>query len=202
MIGLCGGSGSGKGTVAELLALYGIPSIDTDALYHAMTAGRSPCLDALVDEFGSDILNEDGALNRTVLAEIVFSGEDADFKRATLNKISHNFVLAETRKIISDLEHKGIKFVLVDAPLLFESGFNEFCDFIIAVTADEKVRINRIMQRDNISENKASLRIKSQIPDQYLIERSDFQIINNGSYDELAFAVSSLAEKILNIKEN
>ena len=105
IIGLCGGSGSGKGSVAELFLEYGIPSVDTDAVYHDITSSPSPCLDALVAEFGTDILTPDGALDRKKLSGIVFFGQDSIKRREKLNAISHKYVLAKTREILSVYEN-------------------------------------------------------------------------------------------------
>lgn len=197
IIGLCGGSGSGKSTVSEIFLALGIPGVNTDALYHELTSRKSPCLDALVCEFGAEILNEKGALNRQALSKIVFSGEGASEKRRRLNLISHKFVLDATREMLKMFEENGAKAALVDAPLLFESGFNEECDVIIAVIADEKTRISRIIARDNITENAAKLRIKSQLPDAYLQEKSDYVIDNSSDIAEIEDAVVQIANKII-----
>jgi len=201
VIGLCGGSGSGKGTVAEIFSVFGIPSIDTDKVYHELTSKKTDCLDALVKEFGSDILTEDGILDRRALSSIVFGDGAAAVRRQTLNKITHKFVLDRAREILRDFELMGAKAAIVDAPLLFESGFDKECDIIIAVVADMKVRIDRIMLRDGISENAATLRVKTQLPDDYLSSRADYVINNSGSFDEVERSVSEIAEKIL-YKEN
>lgn len=199
IIGLCGGSGSGKGTVAELFSVYGIMSIDTDAVYHDLTSHKTTCLDDIVNEFGKDILNSDGSLNRKKLAKIVFGGEDSMIKRSILNRISHKHVLNKTKDIISECEKNGAEIVAIDAPLLFESGFNIECDFIVAVTADIDVRIDRVMARDGIDKNAATLRIKSQLPDSYLIENSDYNLINNGSFEDLEKQVHDLVLKLKSI---
>ena len=94
VIGLCGGSGSGKGTVANIFSSYGIPNIDTDAVYHDLVSNKTPCLDAIVSEFGTVVLNSEGFLNRKKLAEIVFSNTEDDSKIQVLNRISHKFVLS------------------------------------------------------------------------------------------------------------
>ncbi len=200
IIGLCGGSGSGKGTVAELLSLYGIVSIDTDAVYHEITSHTSPCLDEIMEAFGKSVINPDGSLNRKALAKIVFSGEDSMIKRSLLNKISHKHVWDKTKEIISDLKMSGAEFVIIDAPLLFESGFNKECDIVIAVTADIDIRIQRIIKRDSIDKNAATLRIKSQLPDNYLIDNSDFHIENSGSYEKLEKQIKNLVKQLELIK--
>ena len=198
VIGLCGGSGSGKGTVAEIFSVFGIPSVDTDKVYHELTSKSTECLDALVSEFGDGILNADGGLDRKALSSLVFGDGAAAVRRQKLNEITHKYVLDRTRAILRDFEEMGAKAALVDAPLLFESGFDKECDLIVAVIADMNVRIDRIMLRDGISENGATLRVKTQLPDDYLSSRSDFIINNSGSLDELEASVSEIAEKILN----
>ena len=198
VIGLCGGSGSGKGTVAEIFSVFGIPSVDTDKVYHELTSRKTDCLDALVNEFGSVILNNEGYLDRRALSSIVFGDGAATTRRKKLNEITHRFVLDKTRELLRDYEEMGAKAALVDAPLLFESGFDKECDIIVAVIADMNTRIDRIMLRDGISENAATLRVKTQLPDDYLSSRADFIINNSGTLDEVEKAVTEIAEKILN----
>lgn len=197
VIGLCGGSGSGKGTVAKMFAEFNILSIDTDKVYHMLTSEKSSCLDALVAEFGEDILSEDGSLNRKALAQIVFAGNDSDKKRAALNRISHKFVLEKTREMLDELKNKGTPAALVDAPLLFESGFDKECDAVIAVVADEQTRIERIKERDGVSAEYARARIKAQLSDEYLIKNSDYVIDNSGTVNDTGLCVSEIARKIL-----
>lgn len=199
IIGLCGGSGSGKGTVAELFSEYGIPSVDTDAVYHDITSYSSPCLDALVLAFGAEIVAAGGALDRKRLSNIVFFGEDSEQKREKLNTISHKYVLDKTREILSEYEKQGKKAAFVDAPLLFESGFDRECDLIVAVIADKSVRIDRIMKRDGIDKKSAQRRIDSQLTDEYLKGKSDFIIENSGNFSELKTQVEKIATQILDV---
>ena len=197
IIGLCGGSGSGKGTVANAFLKYGIPSIDTDAVYHEITSSQTPGLDALVDDFGTEILTADRKLDRKKLSSIVFVAENAGQKREKLNSISHKYVLENTRDILSKYESDGYKAALVDAPLLFESGFDKECDLVIAVVSDISVRISRITARDGIDENTARLRISTQLADEFLRQKADFVIENSGDLSELEAQVKSIAAKIL-----
>ena len=196
IIGLTGGSGSGKGAVGKILATIGIPTIDTDAIYREMTETDSPCLRALVAEFGNDIISEPGTLNRKALAEIVFSGDGADERRASLNKISHKFILNETRRRLNEFSDQGYRFAVVDAPVLFESGFEKECEVILCVTADKDVRIARIMQRDHISESMALIRVDSQMSDDEIIARSDYLIVNNGDLKSLDISVKDTIRQI------
>ena len=96
VLGLTGPTGAGKGTVAAVFAeLYGIPSIDTDAVYHELLIPPSPCLDELVTAFGAEILRRDGTLDRPALSRIVFSDLSGE-KQKLLNGITHKYVLDET----------------------------------------------------------------------------------------------------------
>ena len=197
IIGLCGGSGSGKGAVCDLFLELSIPSIDTDAVYHDMTRFDSPCLRALRKEFGDEIIAEDGSLDRIVLRDIVFCGENSFEKRQKLNTITHAFILDETRRIIEGKRAEGALAVIVDAPLLYESGFDKECDVTVCVIADEDVRISRIVSRDGITKEDAIKRIRGQISNDGLIEKSDFVIENNGDIEYLRSKVFELYKKII-----
>ena len=197
VIGLCGGSGSGKGAVCDILSERFIPSIDTDRVYHRITSEDSPCLRELVGAFGESIVDSNGALDRSVLRNIVFGTVDAEEKRKTLNEIAHKHILAETRRIIAEKRGQGAIAVIVDAPLLYESGFDKECDVTVCVVADESVRIDRIVQRDGISVEDAKKRIRGQISCEELICRSDFVLENNDNIDVLRVKVQDLFDKII-----
>ena len=198
IIGLTGGSGVGKGVVCSLLKKFNFASIDTDAVYHSLTSTPdSPCLKALIKEFGTEIISSGGTLDRKALAKAVFK-DGAEDKRAILNKISHAFVIDEVRGIISKLKCDGYCAVVVDAPLLFESGFEKECDIILCVIAKKDTRIKRITQRDGISEEMANARISAQLCDEFLMENSDFVIYNDGDITELENQIECIANKIIN----
>ena len=199
IIGLCGGSGSGKGSVSRLFAGYSILSIDTDSVYRKMTEGDSECMRALKVAFGEKIAQEDGSLDRKALRELVFSVDDAEKNREILNNITHKFILDETRRIIEGERMRGAVAVIVDAPLLFESGFDRECDVIVSVISDEDIRVSRIVLRDGISEDDARKRIKGQLSDEELIKRSDYVVYNNADLVSLQVQVVDLYKKIINI---
>lgn len=183
IIGLCGSSGSGKGYICQLLESRGIKWIDTDKVYREMTLCKTECTDALADMFGTKILNSDGSLNRIELSKLVFSGKNAEENRKSLNKIAHSFILRETEGLIDTYKKEGAKAVLVDAPLLFESGFDKICDTTICVTAPFEIKIERIVKRDNLSYDNALARLKSQLSDDELRARCDYEIDNSGNKD-------------------
>lgn len=197
IIGLCGGSGSGKGTVCKIFSEFGIPSVDTDAVYRELTSSPGDCLIALANEFGSEIITERGALNRKLLAQLVFSGENSSERLSRLNEISHKFILDETRRRLQEFKKSGAPFALVDAPALFESGFDRECDGVVCVLADRKKRVERIMSRDSLTRNEAEERISAQLSDAELISLSDYVIHNDSDVSALTDEVKAILHKIL-----
>ena len=181
LVGLCGRSGSGKGYVAEMFASRGIPSVDTDAVYRELTSPSdtlSPCMAELVERFGENVARGDNSLDRAVMRSLVFGG-DAE-ALADLDRITHRHILAETVKRAKKLSRGGCDIVLIDAPLLYESGFDKKCAKVIAVTASEATVIRRIMRRDGIGEEAARARLRTQIKAEELASRADFVIHNDG----------------------
>ncbi len=192
IIGLTGPSGAGKGTVAKLFEGFGIPAIDTDRVYHDLLIPPSSCLDALVARFGAHILHPDGTLDRRALGAWVFA-EGHEEELLALNTITHKFVLDVVRKICAELTQKDCPAVLVDAPLLFESGFDAECDQTLAILADPDVRLCRIMARDKISLPAARARLNAQKTDDFYIKQADRVMHNNGAPDDLLGEVKTLA---------
>ena len=178
VIGLTGPSGSGKGWVCERLSLRGIPSVDTDAVYHSLLLPPSECLDELRTVFGNGIINNDGTLRRSELAKLVFSDKA---RLAQLNAVTHKYILAQTDMLLAALSERGCRAAVVDAPALFESGYDAKCDFVIAVVADRNVRMHRIMERDGLTETAASLRIDGQQPDDFYASRAKYTVHNDGN---------------------
>lgn len=195
VIGLTGPSGAGKGYVAALFARRGIPSIDTDAVYHALLVPPSPCLDELAARFGEGILSSDGTLNRPALAALVFA-DGHESEREDLNRITHRYVLDEVRRRLADYACGGACAVLVDAPQLFESGFDAECHYTLAVLAPREIRLARIMVRDALEEARAKARLNAAAPDTFFRERCDAVIDNDGTAD-----LSSEIERLLALWE-
>jgi dephospho-CoA kinase len=182
-IGLCGRSGSGKGYVGSIFAALGVPVIDTDAVYRRMSGpAHTPteCMTELVSAFGERILNPDNSLNRRAMADIVFA-PGGDAAREQLNRITHSHILRESRRLAQAYTEEGHRFVLIDAPLLFESSFDTLCRYTVCVTAPDSVCVKRITARDGITEEEAIRRLSAQITAEELILRCDYAIVNDGS---------------------
>jgi dephospho-CoA kinase len=186
IIGLTGGSGAGKGEVCKAFAEYGIESIDTDQISREMP---SKCLEELVQCFSDVILDEHGGLDRKKLADIAFADKN---KLEVLNSITHKYILEECKNRIKALEADGKGAVIIDAPLLFESGFNRECDIIIAVIANPNVRIERIIKRDNLTPEHAKRRIKNQKDDEFFKTNADYIIYNNGEIKDIECQVAGI----------
>lgn len=195
VIGLTGGSGSGKSSAASFLCCYGGCVIDCDAIYADMTASYSECTLAIARAFGNDILYPDGALNRKKLGSIVFSAKDRS-ALDKLNGIVHPIVVSAVKKKIAAYAEAGVPYVIIDAPQLFESGANALCDYVVAVIAERDTRVARIVKRDNISEQSANARIDAQLSDSYFVSVCDFVITNNSTDDELKFECESLLQEL------
>lgn len=182
VIGLTGQSGAGKGTVCELLASYGIPSVNADAVYRDLLAPPSACLNEIVRIFGGKVLLPDGTLDRKTLGTIVFSDREA---LAKLNAVSHRYIMAEIRNRIARLRAEGCPAVVLDAPQLFEAKGESDCDAIVAVVAPEAVRLARIMRRDGITEAEARQRMRAQYSETFFREHADYILENNGTPEAL-----------------
>lgn len=181
IIGLSGPSGAGKSTICEQFEKFDIPCINTDEVYHSIIVPPSECLDMLCECFGRSILAEDGTLDRKKLSQLVFEGENSKENLDKLNKITHKYIWAEVTKFIVKYKDEKKQAVVIDAPALFSSQiFVTACDFIISVIADKDVRLERIIQRDNIDERTAKARLDSQPSDSFFIENSEYYINNSG----------------------
>ena len=202
LVGLCGRSGSGKGYVSALFLCRGIPSVDTDEVYREMTGPAeelSPCMIALRDRFGEKVVCPDGSLDRAAMRALVFSGDGEAL--SDLNRITHAYILDETRRRVQELYEAGFPIVLIDAPLLYESGFDAECARVLCVTAPEEVLIRRIMNRDGISEADALRRLAAQKSVAELEERADYVIENDGCpMDELMRRVDAVADALYAVR--
>ena len=199
VIGLTGGSGAGKGEVSLCFMSHGIKCLDTDKVSREVCLPGKPCLKELVEYFGEDILLPDSNLDRKGLAQLVFGEDDAEkreIKQNALNRITHRHIIDAMNAWLAECEQNGDTVAVVDAPQLFESGFDRHCDYIVGVIADEKVRIRRIISRDCISEETAEKRIRAQKSDKFFIDSCDFIVYNNSGIDALEGQVEHILEKI------
>lgn len=180
IIGLTGLTGAGKSTVAQKLMAYGCYHIDADKVAREVINNNENVKYKLKERFGNDVINADGTINRPILASRAFSDEDST---NALNEITHPAVTEEIKSIIKDINEVGYRGVIIDAIALFESGEDELCDFTVAVIAPLDIRLERIMERDNITEEKALERINAQKDESFFTEKADFVLWNYPPYD-------------------
>ncbi|MBE6600124.1 MAG: dephospho-CoA kinase [Ruminococcaceae bacterium] len=195
IIGLTGPSGSGKSLFCKLLSDRGAKTIDADKVYHSLLVPPSPCLDKLEKRFGSGIIRADGTLDREVLASIVFaSGAEGELE--ALNEITLGTVIEKIKSMISELD-PVTPAVVVDAPTLFESGFDRDCDLTVALIADRETRLMRIIERDGIERSKAEARINAQKNDEFYLENCDIVIYNDENIGNLDAAAKKVLSEVI-----
>lgn len=195
IIGLTGQSGSGKSTVSEYFKKRNITVINADDLVREIYDANSPCVKTVAAIFGDDILNENDKIIRPILAKKVFSSKKATEK---LNTVVHPFVTYEFLKKVNIAAQSGEKYVLYDAPQLFESNSHLICDVIISVIADRELRLKRICARDNIDYDSAELRINAQYNEEFFRQNSDFIIDNNSNIEILEEQIERCIKTICN----
>lgn len=193
VIGLTGGIGSGKTTIANYFASMGVPVYIADDEAKKVMKSQN-VIQQIKTAFGDSIF-ENEILNRAKLAEIVFNNAD---KLAQLNAIVHPAVKSDFELWLQ--ENKNHDYVIYEAAILFESGRYKECDVIITVTAPEEIRIERVVKRDNTTRQQVLSRIKMQWNDEKRISLSNF-VINNSNLKIAKEEVVKIL-KILNIKQN
>lgn len=180
IFGLTGKTGAGKSTIAEKLSKLGFCVIDGDKIARSITEKGKPALKELANEFGCDIIESDGSLNRKLLASRAFNDKESTAK---LNAITHPIIKAEFEKEIRKAETEGFSYAAIDAAALLESSCKDLCEKIIVVTAPEEIRLRRILERDGITTEQALVRMNAQFPDEYYNEKADILIRNYSPFE-------------------
>lgn len=185
-IGLAGGIGSGKSEVAARLREHGALVIDADLVARELVSPGSPLLEALVEEFGDVVLNEDGSLDRDGLAAIAFASQPA---LTRLNETTRPALIAEILRRSEELERERPDGVLVvDAALLVQWGVLDLFDIVLVVRSDEETRVARLVD-SGYQEKEARARMRSQLAESELAAAADVIIDNSGTRAELREAV-------------
>ncbi len=195
IIGITGGIGSGKTLVSKLLSKRGFKVYYADLVAKKLYSEDKKLVKDLVKVFGKEIINFKGKVILPKLKEIIFANKK---NYETINKLVHpaviNYLKKEIRKSRYDL-------VLVEAAVLFESGYNKSLDYIITVYSNKKNRIERLMIRDEASRSEINHLMKFQIDEKIKMEMSDFVIMNNKTIDDLKMQVDFMS-KVLKALQN
>jgi dephospho-CoA kinase len=182
LIGLTGGIGSGKSTVAGFLRELGATVIDADEATRAVQAPGSEGLRRIVEAFGREILTPDGPLDRSRLAAIVFSDPEA---RHRLNEIVHPLVRQWMVDRQQEAARRGDALVVLDVPLLFETRGVQGLDAVVLVYAPEELQLKRLMEERGMDEEAARARLAAQMPIEEKRRLASHVIINTGTLEDL-----------------
>ena len=160
VIGLTGGTGSGKSVVSKSLAAAGAVIVDADKIAHEIIWKGEPAYNEIIEYYGTGILDAEGNIIRKKLGEIVFNDKE---KLAFLNQCTHKYITAEVKRQIAEAkEESAATAIIVDAPLLLEAKLETVCDLVWVVYAEPEVRAQRVMDRDGITYDLAKARIANQ----------------------------------------
>ena len=191
-IGVTGNIASGKSEVARLFREKGCALVDADKVAHELYVSNTGLLQQLASEFGPEILNPNGTLNRKRLGSEVFGNPQA---MATLNRIVHPHLLVAIRERVFSAR-RVMNRVILDAALIVEWGAQRELDCLVLVTAPEPLRLQRLMERDGLSLEEAGRRLRSQMSEAEKRPFADFEIANNSSHEELIRRIDAVWESI------
>lgn len=199
IVGLTGQTGAGKSTVSKVFASNGFAVINADIVARQVVEKGTKCLAEIEEFFGNDVIDHDGNLDRKKLAGIVFSDKA---KLETLNTITYPYITGEILRQINEFAERDEKLILLDAPTLFESRADDFCEIIISVLADEDIREKRIIQRDGLTSEQARKRMGSQLDENFFATHSDYIIHNNTNIETVNGIAKELSDKIRDCYQN
>lgn len=182
VVGLTGGIGSGKSTVARMFADEGVPIVDADQVAREVVEPGTEGLDAVVEAFGERVLAADGTLDRKKVGERVFADAGA---RKQLESILHPRIAQASMAHFARLAGEGHPYAIYEAALLVENGSYRMMGALVVVTASEATQIARVRARDGLSEADARARIAAQLPLEDKVRVADYVIENDGSLEEV-----------------
>lgn len=193
LIGLTGGIGSGKSTVASRLKTLGARIVDADKIAREIVEPGEPALAELAEAFDG-VLNADGALNRAELARQAFATPEATEK---LNSITHPRIRERTLERIAEARTDGVPVLVYDMPLLIENGEYKKMDHVLVVDAADEIRIDRLVNSRGLDEEDARRRIAAQISREERLAAADSVVDNSGTRDQLLQQVDTFWEQVV-----
>ena len=185
-VGLTGGIGAGKSTVADLFSQKGAVVIRSDELARQVIEPQTPGFQQVIDRFGKEFVNSEGYIDRAKLAQTVFQ-DDAALK--DLENIVHPLVRSKTNQIID--QHTSETIIVNEIPLLLEKKMESLFDFLVIVISSEKNRLERLAQR-GLTTEQATARMAKQVSDDERKAAADFLIVNDGNLDQLEADVEKI----------
>jgi len=182
-VGLTGGIGSGKSSVSSLFKKWGAYIFDADSIAKDILKNNETAQSEIIAEFGTDVLNREGKIEKSKLARIAFQDEDHQLR---LNTIIHPYVFSDIDSSFDLILQKGqYEIFCVDAALIYESGADTHMDYVVVVTSHLRLRTERVMERGGLTRDEFLERLDLQWPDEDKVHMADFVIHNNGTKDDL-----------------
>lgn len=191
-VGITGGIGSGKSTVARMLAEKGIPVYYADARAKYLMSYDPELKSAIKEAFGPEVYHRNGRLNRAALAKIIFSDKA---KLQTINGLVHPAVARDGERWFDE---QNTHYALKEAALMIESGSHKSLDKLIVVVADKEERINRVVKRDRTDRKAIMARINNQMSDEQRLAEADY-VIDNNDFDKLQEQVDALHDQLMQL---
>jgi len=191
-VGLTGGIGSGKSTVAELFAASGAGVVDTDQISHFLTGRNQPALTQIAHKFGSEFIAADGTLDRIRMRELVFSDQTA---RKNLEGILHPLIREETAR---QVQNAIAPYVIVVVPLLLESGsYRQTMNRVLVVDCEPETQIRRVTERSGLTREEVLSIMDTQVPRERRLSEANDIIDNEGTVETLLAQVRTLHSQYL-----
>ena len=194
-VAVTGGAGSGKTSVCNRLKKLGVKVISADEMAREAVAPGSEALTKIIRFFGEKVVLSDGTLNRKILRRMI-TDDDA---RLTLERVLHHEITKLIQKNVVCAEKEGCRIVVIEVPLLFELDMKERFDWVVVVSADQELRVKRLMERDQTSHDAAKDLINVQMPDEEKMGRADYVVWNEGSMEKLVESVDVLFKNLTKI---
>jgi len=195
IIGLTGGIGSGKSTVAEAFRQLGIETVDADQASRAVVEPGMPALLAIAEQFGSQIIQADGSLDRAALRQIIFTDPD---QKLWLESLLHPLI---RDWIIRRLEAATSPYVILESPLLFETDQHQLVDKTVLVDLPVELQIERACARDGNQADQIQRIIDAQMPREEKLSRADIVLDNGQPLDSLATRVSAVHQTLISLRQ-
>ncbi|HHT25230.1 MAG TPA: dephospho-CoA kinase [Clostridiaceae bacterium] len=188
VIGITGGIGTGKSTVASLCREAGLAVLDADKISHSVTQSDGFAIPEIAERFGQEYINTDGSLNRAKMSDLVFENKKA---LDALSFIVHKHTMKQMAVYLDNLENSGEKVVVLDVPIPVKEGFLDRCDQVWNVTSDQDIRLNRLEKR-GLSRTEALRRMAVQMTPEEYSKIANIDIFNNHNFDQLREQVNKI----------
>lgn len=194
-VGITGGIGSGKDVASRRLEQLGAYVFDADYEAKKILKEQEKIQEDLIQEFGSDILNPDGTISERKLARVGFTNEE---NQAVLNAITHPYVFNEVDMRYETVsQENGAEIFVVNAALIYESGLDQHLDYVIVVTAQYGIRMQRALKRGKLSREEIQKRMDLQLPEESKVRMADFVLDNNGTEEQLISQVDDVYRQLV-----